>query len=691
METSTKGMERKGSLTVSFAIILIMVVAAIFVLGGLFFFKTARLWLVGLGLMVGSIIIVVKAKNNKGVTRFAYVLLFSGLILFLSAGFGFLQTFGGQTTWSIDSVQVQGQNRLIVTASVGVGADTMIIDFSQEELNNALSGTGYGVEEGVNGVITLEDYHKSWNIVKQQNENFFSLGITDTGDIPLTWIPGPNLGFQTGINECLSRGVVNPIDWFLEPSTGTFDRPDLRCVHQPPAAIATRAILGQEDNDFRLNVNIAGASGTITKDSPTLSLHGGDFYVELIGGLTAPQQVPQPQYNVLFANSQFGPLISTASNNFVQSSACTATGNCATKTQTAACTSNLVRYQTTQFNQWVGCYGNQPNGYLTLLNSALQSRNNEYTSGNNYVQSIEFQSTGSNTGLLKVNTIPTSYPVIRMVIDAESIGLHILQGNPELSQCGDLEVNSGTVEMEQITLRNVGNQAGQFSITSSCSSAYAQISPPNIFLNAGQTTQVSVAISGTSTNGATVGSCTITASSTSPGGSNTDTCNIGVTVNEVETLCSPNTIICSEDGSQVLRCGANGESTSVISTCETGTTCGINFQTQENSCVDPGSNTGTGTPTTGGQTGTPTNTITRTQCESKANGALGSILGYTYVESQRTECGFFCTLGIGEPKIVTTNKCSAENFPFIVLGIVGLAGVITIVLAFRKPNRRRRK
>src|SRR3990167_7826243 len=130
-------MERRGLIGVNLALFIAILVATLFFLAGFFFFESIRFTLIGIGLMIGSGVLgvnIAKTRTkNKGLTAFAFVLFFSGFFIISAQGFGLLsqEIFGGQTTWSIDNVQIQGQNRLVVTASVGVGADTMVIDFTK--------------------------------------------------------------------------------------------------------------------------------------------------------------------------------------------------------------------------------------------------------------------------------------------------------------------------------------------------------------------------------------------------------------------------------------------------------------------------------------------------------------------------------------------------------------------------------
>lgn len=696
--------------TITIAILIMAVIIAFGIVLSFVFSEKLRLTIIGIGIIVGSLVIFVKGANTPSAGKrtfgFALIVLLVGVFIMMLPIFGISgqQVLGGQTTWSIDTITIEGQDKIVITASVGSGADTMIIDFTKDDLNNQLADQGFAVNQGVNGIITLQEFDKVFDLQRQAGEAFFQpSGSTNTGNIPASWVAlflgGFAPSFQAGIDECASRSV-EAVNWYID-DPGFFGIDDLICISE--VAFADRSIItGTGEVQFDIEVSIAGDSETMTENNQQVTLAGGDFFVEFIGSLSAPPFVESPNFDVLFENSQFKHLISTQSINFVGGSGPPAFNGPLNDFMNPCVINNGGTRNGLPPDQgiWESCIF----GYFDEIDEVLENKNNVYLSSSPSVRNLEFQTEGSNQGQLRIGTVPTEIPVLRMVIEADAVGLHILQGDPEIQKVGGkcfapLTFDSGIVKSGTISLKNVGNEAGMFEFSSDCvGGSIVGANPLNPFIDAGDTEDIEVAVTGTASENAVSGSCTITFTSSTPvGGESSDQCSFDFNIAISETLCNPGHFDCSDDANQILECSDDGTEWTVSETCEDNLFCSYVLEDNEYQCVSEGIIFGTGGSGEEGETtvlgdDTPTIATERAECEQKAEDI--PIMGWTFIKSTEEKCSFFCRLGITNPVEVETSQCVAKNIPIFVIG--GFMALILIVAMFflfskKKVKRRRRK
>jgi hypothetical protein len=80
-------------------------------------------------------------------------------------------------------------------------------------------------------------------------------------------------------------------------------------------------------------------------------------------------------------------------------------------------------------------------------------------------------------------------------------------------------------------------------------------------------------------------------------------------------------------------------------------------------------------------------TTDKQACDAKA--IASPFLGYIYKESQSSDCGFFCSIGLGSPVVTTTGYCVASYVPYYILSLAVILLVVILYFLLRKPRRKR--
>lgn len=245
-------------------------------------------------------------------------------------------------------------------------------------------------------------------------------------------------------------------------------------------------------------------------------------------------------------------------------------------------------------------YNNCMSDYNSDLTSITKNRNNEFAPL--IIKSLNFETTGTNTGLIIAEVEPTTYPVLKVIVDGEFIGLERLSGTPDITQCiSNINEKSGREIIEEFTVKNTGSESGFFLFKGSCNNPKIDIFGTNANVGSGNSRTSDVRIVGSSdilgvTEGAT---CIIIVEDKVSG--KQDSCNFNVAIEFTDQICVPDKNFCNDDATQVLQCGSLGDESSLVKTCGSNQVCGLNENTNEIGCIDKGIDIGGGD--TGGSNG----------------------------------------------------------------------------------------
>ena len=453
--------------------------------------------------------------------------------LIMSNGMLPLSLSGGSTYLNIQDASVDGQNRVIVNAVVGTGAEKLKINWDANKLSKELKYDGYKATNGVDGYISLDSQIKEFSITKK-SEYFYEYRLKDIGTFK-------------GESDCVSYGK----SYF----------PDYSYYSSRMSQISTRMCIFRRNvgrnsvfsglfyDDTTVNVDIGGETGSIRpkSGSNSLTLSRGTL-VQWTGNLNNYLQIYTPSaYSVLFSNSKFVKLINSdtysqaenARSQYITSGSCATTNN----------------YYTLR-----DCISN----YNTKVGTLLLSKTDEY------MNSVPASTSSFDDSSFKVDLdVATVLPTFRIILDADKVGLERLSGMPSISCPSSQELKSGDSKFLTFGVTNIGDQAGSFLGKVSCSGVDANGVVFEKYVGKNNAEDMNMQLSGSNTEeGTKSGTCKLEVyDSNKP--ENSDSCSFGASVSyQGNIACQPPSSVkcisenilrqCSSDGSNFTDVACQG-------------------------------------------------------------------------------------------------------------------------------------
>lgn len=500
-----------------------------------------------------------KKKGQTGIVLGILGLIVLGVVGFFI--FGNVQ----QTVFGVSNVEVLGEgDRVLITTSVGSGVENVVVELTQSQLNSELQGDGWSVDRGVLIELDLIDFNKIYNLNLNSDQNFRTIDFQNTGNTFLS-------GKQDMIEECRTdRGLPQTIDATTNGVLIGFR--DLYCF--VPRIFGTNGdFSGTSINDFSVQVTSGTDTELITRTTPTANLNNGDVQVSFEGLLQAPQDIEEVPFNVFWKDGQFRFLIGEQSETFTIESD--------PETRMRSCTSGISVDNTLEE------YTNCMNQYNTQMLNSIQDRTDEFSP--TIVSDVDFSGTQMIVDV-RENSI-TSFPVVRIIVDGDFLGIDRLSGEPNIVNCvDDVNDKNGDSVIDSLSVKNTGNERASFDVSITCNNPKITVSSSNLIssINPDETETISVRTSGFSDNPNTVETAVCSVKVTDRNSGSSDSCSYNVRYEFADVICQPNQRLCSEDGNEVLECSFDGTETNVVETCESDEICGSDSSGKV-TCIEEGS------------------------------------------------------------------------------------------------------
>ncbi len=438
---------------------------------------------------------------------------------------------GGTTILSIDDVIVDSSNKIRVVASAGSGAEALNINWKQSELDSYLNQEGLDATKDINGRIELLENSKVFTPIKNNDRRYKTIQSGKVGFVS---------PFIDEIQKCKDSGFTNTFNYYYE-GLGT-----LHCVYFNIYGNSADFANSQEEVDFLVSFNIDGSTGELTSDRKSITLNDGKTKVEWVGQLSNVFDFSAPQYDAIFSGSTFY-LVSDGSwiraealfNNFE---------SCLNKEN------RLGNYET--------CLST----YSDKLLPEIKSRDKEYKSSSTKIENIGFES-----GKLVVRlTQPSSFPLFTITLDAKSVGIVELKGEPKINSINPktLTIKSGDIGELSISITNVAQADGSFFGEIICVDSNVKGNFGEVFFKAGETKEVKFNVNGQNLNEGTLEtSCNLKV--TDRKSLNSDNIDFNVNVEyQSGIICQENQNFCI--GKDVHLCNAQGTDSELIESCDVG-------------------------------------------------------------------------------------------------------------------------
>ena len=459
-----------------------------------------------------------------------------------------------QTAFSFDRINVLGEgDKLIITTSVGNEKDNIIVELDKDELNSAIKGEGWEVSRGTRIEIDLISSEEVFPLNKNENEIFYQIGVENVGKY------FGLVSTEYLIRKCQDRDVENTFEATLK-SGGFLQLPSIYCFYAVPT-FTRGQISGTGIFEYDIKISAAGDTEILTEKNQVVSLADGDIKVEFEGSINAPIQVKDVPYDVVWANGRFIHLVSQASISYL--------GRSATENVMLSCSKNLD-VGGKDYDAFINC---QVQASREITRSLI-NRNNEFAPL--IVKSINLETITSNTGELRIEVEPTTYPFLKIIVDGDFIGLERLTGEPDIVKCNDDIVTLGGREITgTVQVKNIGTQSGYFIFKGECDNPKINVYGSSRNVAAGATSTIATRITGSSekTGVTETTTCIILIEDKISG--STNSCSFDVSIEFTDVICTPEALFCSEDNTKVLRCGSFGDEFSVHEECTRTDTCGL--------------------------------------------------------------------------------------------------------------------
>ena len=446
---------------------------------------------------------------------------------------------GGFTTLSTSDVNIVTQGDRIRVFGVVKGSECLKIEFKQSDLDAKLKSQGFDATRDVIGNIRLLEYTKSFPI--SQNGNF-------KGNFNNQIASGTSLNLAT-LQNCQNKGI-NAIDVYRP-----FPFADLRCVTEGQQGFAGDFV-GTSYGNFKVQFDFDGSS-TIISGRPTseeevqqsASLRNGDIKIEWVGLLGNLDDVSIPSsYDARLINSKWNLIQSGAMNEI----------NGRIRQNFLSCVGYGI--SDGQFDSCKSTFNSESSKFLQNKLSSYQSS----------VSNLVFDSS-TDSNALYVSLKAPPFPAFIIDLNAESVGIISLEGNPKITQCITAQnLDSGKNKVVSYSVKNDANVNNvEFLSNIICSSG---VSPYSTSFNIGaneQKTLTAELIPSNPNQQVLTSSCTLTIKDLKSG--NSDSCSFNNQINYVSGIvCSANTLSCDDLGKNVVQCSSDGKTKSLKTECAFG-------------------------------------------------------------------------------------------------------------------------
>lgn len=365
-----------------------------------------------------------------------------------AGGTGVLSISNAKITTSTD---LNGKNVIRVTAIANKAGECLSIDWGASEIKEELkesTGQDYNVNKGIFGEL---------NLVKQ--EQIFKISKTNRAIIPK--ISSSNIGTLNLCTQdtCVSRGYTNTFASLRRG--GSLDDPSFACICYYPQNYAEdgRVDEGSQRNTI-VDFSITGLGITrLDRNTQSGKISDKAFIKWQYDGLST-NWLGNPNYDgALIYNKADWILVDRGSYDIIFD-----------EYDKLDSEDGLSSCGITKYN------GNQDkcvDQYNSLVDSKLQNRLLNYI--NNNKDLIETAFFNGNQLLTTLST-PITYPVFTIDIDAQAIGIYLVQGKPDVTcPSGTISGNSGQTTNPTFTVKNLANSPAVFGLSLSCVNAFGSI------------------------------------------------------------------------------------------------------------------------------------------------------------------------------------------------------------------------
>lgn len=458
-------------------------------------------------------------------------------ILILIGGiyyFGIRQAVVSRSTFlSIsDASVVDSGKRILITGTVS-GAENLNIFFNKDKINDKISDEGYKINSIPSSLkINMTDPSREFPVTKNNNQIFYKFGTYSLNIFRSCKNNLPNTNYKN-----LGRvGLTTTCIFYY--SNGVFST-------FPGTQIDNNEV------KFELDGNNIGSLNP-SEGTNTIKSNDGKIEVQWTGNLMNFKQITTPSsFALLFEGSKYSKMIKYSSWSDSQdalNSYYSCIGSSKLNLNSAVLDLTINLFSSSNAQECINNYNNK-------INSILVDQTSSYRNSVN-AENVEF----TNNGLKVFPSTPSSFPIFKIFLDAESVELERLSGKPEITSCSrDLTINSGDTSNINLQVKNVGNNDGYFFGDVSCSGssniqkvaiASKIVEPDNIGIFRTQIAGIN-SLSGTQSN-----ECTITINDLNSDNSDTCTFYVGVTFQE-NIICSPNSITCLNSNT-LKKCDSEG-------------------------------------------------------------------------------------------------------------------------------------
>jgi len=465
------------------------------------------------------------------------------------------EVMGGFETLSLSSVDIEDQGeRLILTGTVGKGADYIDIDWSANEINNRLDN--WEVERDVRGKIELKDLQHIYPTTQERDKTYYASGHNS-----FLRLGQPSNGQSEIVERCKNHGYQDTTFGYLE-SRGWFKQNRWHCIIMKP--YGRNAIpSGEGYTDFKVDFEIGGDSDTMTRDNQIVSLQNGKVKAKYEGSLTALDTLDELNYNTFYRHSKIQHLISKSAVDY--------TGKNDLKNYVLSCVGDADYLETGKFESCIADYGD-------METDILESKNKEFVDSNRIVRGVNLYSDNINVDL---EPQTQEYPMVKLVIDADWIGIDPQEGEPKITSCvNDIDMDSGDEVIESYIVKNIGGEDSSIIAGGSCDSDSVELFSSGGYIKPGASKEFDARITATAEEKDISTTCKLLVQDENSG--DTDSCNFDVNVNYIEQICEPGNIRCNTETGNLEKCDADGNGYSLYEECDEA--CGWNADEYEYTC-----------------------------------------------------------------------------------------------------------
>ncbi|MEK6882573.1 MAG: hypothetical protein AABY22_23330 [Nanoarchaeota archaeon] len=524
-----------------------------------------------------------KLKKNKAMIS---VIVLTAIILLGAYYFNntLVTTQYGTSYLSIDRIDNVGVGSQILVYATTGSAENLKIDWDVNELNEELNKQGYMATRGVIADIKLTKWQNNFPITQTSNQ-FYTIGTQDI----YQYVSG-ELSCQLSdcLNKLSSSQQISGAEYILAYAYG-YGATSLvykcNCLYSKPESQVGDISSGLQNLDYALEFNVKGEKKIMDANNPVVSLNNGRFRAEYVGNLGTLHQLSPPSYDILYSGGKYTQLIGDGQFRY------RGIDDPATKIRDCSPKANLFDADTTfdiiakpKIEQCIEIYNSDKQ-------IALLSKDDEYKTTIR-ADSVEY----SGNNLVVRQSALSFQPTFKIFIDAQWVGLQELKGKPSIISCADkVSIDGGEQLGNQLVVKNIGSNAGQFDYKVQCGSSEVSFFGDCGLVESGQETTCKLLFTGTNNNPNDLlkGSCTHTI--TDRKSQESATCISQYEVSYSSATCVPSSIRCNPANTKELqKCNTQGTGYELLDTCANSCTYSKNSNSFEcsgkNKTIPPSSN-----------------------------------------------------------------------------------------------------